>query len=246
MLRGYYIAASGMLNQQKNLDVISNNITNSQTVGYKRARATQTTFDEQLILVKEMQESSGTFSTLYTDSTVNKNEQGMLEYTESPLDAAIVGPAWFNIQSAGTGTVMLTRNGQWTIDGEGYLSLGTQGRILGENGEIFLGTSDFVIDTSGAITLTDGTYVDTLQLTYIADDADMTNFGENMYTSENGEPVPEGIEVAVLQGAYEKSNVDVTYEMTRAMEVQRVYEACSSALRMIDGINAKSASIGKL
>lgn len=245
MLRGYYIAASGMLNQQKNLNAISNNIANSQTAGYKGDRAVQNTFNKQLILVQEMQKTSGSFSSLYTDVSYTNLTQGTLEMTESPFDVAIIGSAWFNVAGQ-NGNTLLTRNGQWAIDDEGYLSLGSQGRILGEGGEIQLGRSDFAISEKGVVTLNDGTYIDTLLLTQITEDAEMTKVGENMYTAPDGAANPPDAKVAVLQGAFEKSNVDVAYEMSRAMEVQRVFEACSSALRMIDQINSQSTSIGKL
>lgn len=244
MLRGYYLAAQGMINKQRRLNCISNNISNINTSGYKRDITLTNTFKEQLILVKNRRDTSGTFQQTYVDTSRSFLDQGMFEFTESPFDVAANGPVFFNVE-AYNGETMLTRSGQWQLDEEGYLSIGRAGRVLGENGIIFLGSKDFKIDEQGYI-YTDEGMVDRLALTFIDENSDVTMFGENLFTAENAALPPDNEEWSIIQGAYEKSNVNLAYETTQAMEVQRLYEACSSVLKMIDAINAKSVDIGKI
>ena len=100
MLRGYYSAASGMLVQQRNLNVIGNNISNSQTVGYRAQRVIQSTFDQELVTRYENGEyikigdasQTNLIETIETDF----NESSIYE-TENPFDMAIISDGYFNI-----------------------------------------------------------------------------------------------------------------------------------------------------
>ena len=243
MNRGYYYACNGLIMNQRKLDTIGNNIANMSTAGYKRDTAIPTTFDEQMILVKNREELSGTFSQTYIDTSYTDLEQGFFEYTESPFDVAIEGDVYFNIAGY-NGENLLTRNGNWELDSEGYLCLSTSGRILGENGEIYLGTKDFVIDNDGSI-YQDGVYVDKLLLSYLDPDGDVTKFGVNMFSSANAAPVTDDIRYEILQGAIERSNVDLNYELTMMMNTSRLYEASSAILQLCDGINQNAVSLCK-
>ena len=79
MNRGYYYAANGMIMNQRKLDAVGNNLTNMSTVGFKRATILTKTFDEQMILVKHREETSGTFAHAYVDTSYTDLEQGSLE-----------------------------------------------------------------------------------------------------------------------------------------------------------------------
>ncbi len=243
MNRGYYHAVNGMLMNQRRLECIGNNLTNMSTAGYKRDRVLVNRFDEEMILVKHRSELSGTFAQTYVDTSYTDLEQGFFEYTESPFDVAISGDVYFNIASY-TGQNMLTRNGQWELDSEGYLCLSNSGRILGENGEIYLGNKDFIIDTDGVI-YQDGEVVDRLLLSYIDPEGNIDKFGANMFVSAQAGEVPEELRFEIIQGAYERSNIDLNYELTMMMNANRLYEANSSILKVIDSINQKAASISK-
>ena len=197
-----------------------------------------------MVLVKHREELSGTFGQTYVDTSYTNLEQGSFEFTDSPFDVGINGNVYFNIASY-TGQQMLTRNGQWELDSEGYLCLSNSGRILGENGEIYLGDKDFVISTDGTITQ-DGEVVDRLLLSYINPEGNIDKFGANMFTSVDAGAVPEGEKFDIIQGAYERSNIDLNYEMTMMMNANRLYEASSSILKLIDGLNQKASRICKL
>ncbi len=240
MNRGYYLAANGMIMNQRKLHTIGNNLTNMSTSGYKADTILTQRFDEAMVLVKHREELSGTFGQTYVDTSYTNLEQGSFEFTESPFDVGINGNVYFNIRSY-TGQQMLTRNGQWELDGEGYLCLSNSGRILGENGEIFLGDKDFVISPDGTISQ-DGEVVDRLLLSYINPEGNIDKFGANIFTSVDAGEVPEGERFEIIQGAYERSNIDLSYEMTMMMNANRLYEASSAILQIIDGINQKAAT----
>ncbi len=244
MNRGYYYACNGMIMNQRKLDCIGNNLTNMSTAGYKRDTIITNRFQEQMILVKHREETSGTFAQTYVDTSYTDLGQGTFEFTESPFDVAINGDVYFNIASY-NGDTMLTRNGQWELDEQGYLCLASSGRILGENGEIYLGSKDFVIDADGSI-YQDGELVDKLRLSYIDPEGNVDKFGANMFTSVQAGDVPEGTRFEIIQGAYERSNIDVNYEMTMMMNANRIYEASSSLAKLLDSMNQKSSSICKI
>lgn len=244
MLRGFYNAGQAMINKERALEAISNNISNIGTAGYKKDEIVTNTFQEELILVNRKKDTSGTFQQTYVDTSVTNLEQSNFEYTESRFDAGIYGNVYFNILTSG-GNVYQTRNGQFELDDEGYLCLGKSGRVQGENGDILLGNDDFVINADGSI-FNDNGLVDKLLLTYIPPDADVEKIGDNLFSYAGNETLPEGESYDVIQGCFEKSNVDGNKEMTQAMEVQRLFEANSKILQYLDAVNTKSSEIAKL
>ncbi len=243
MNRSYYYGSNGMILAQRKLNTIGNNLANVSTSGFKRDTILVNTFHEQLALVKHREEISGTLSHRYIDTSYTDLKQGTFEFTDYPFDVAIHGDVYFNIQGY-NGEVMLSRNGDWELDDEGYLCASTSGRVLGENGEIYLGNKDFVIDVDGTI-YQDGQVVDRLLLSYIDPESDVTKFGVNMFSSAEAGPIPEGVQYDIVQGALERSNVDWNYELNMLLEANRLYEANSAVLKLADGINQGSNSLCK-
>ena len=116
-----------------------------------------------------------------------------------------------------------------------------------KNGDIYIGSDAFTIDERGVIRNENQEVIDTLLLTYIPPDADVHKEGDSLFLYE-GDPVeiPADEEFAVIQKAYEKSNVDTVKEMTQAMEAHRMYEAASRILRGFDSINQQAVKIAEL
>lgn len=249
MNRGYYTAAQAMINQQRVLDAISNNVSNINTAGYRKDEIVLNTFQEQLFLVNKRTETSGTSYQTYVDLSKTSLEQSGFEFTDSPFDVAMYGNMYFNVRYGKDeeGRNFQTRNGQWGLDGEGYLWLDGAGRVQGENGDIYIGNDDFTIDEAGVVRNAENEVIDTLLLTYIPPDADVHKEGDNLFLYE-GDPVqmPADEEFVVVQRAYEKSNVDAVKEMTQAMEAHRMYEAASRIIRGFDAINQESAQMAEL
>ncbi|MCL2637918.1 MAG: flagellar hook-basal body complex protein, partial [Oscillospiraceae bacterium] len=231
--------------QQRELDSISNNVMNINTPGYRKDRIVKNTFMEELILVRGRTRLSGTFHQTYIENNRVNLEQSNFEFTESRFDMAIWGNVYFNIRTTNEiPNVYQTRNGQFELDSEGYLVLGRAGRVQGQNGDIYIGHDDFVVHDDGTIR-NDGGVIDVLLLTYIPEDADVRKISDTLFRYDGDAEMPADEVFAVIQGGFEKSNVDANMEMARAMEVQRLYEANSQILKYIDTMNSRSTSLAK-
>ena len=222
MFSGFYTAASGMLMNQRSLNMAANNIANVKTSGYKPKRLVKTTFDQQL--VREMNgrtEGLGQGSTISVGTReMTTHGQGPIEDTGKTYDLAINGDGFFVIQ--GENGQYLTRNGHFTRDDEGNLMLPGVGQLMGDGGPVYVDEEGFRVGADGII-YDNGTY----------------GAGAGVELSQ--------VYPTVYQGKLEQSGVNLNNEMTRAMEVQRAFQSCGKALTIIDQMNQKTANeIGKL
>ena len=156
------------------------------------------------------------------------------------------GNIFFNIEQRRTGDTLLTKNGQFNLDAEGYLALGSSGRVLDSNGQaIQIGTADFTVSNTGSITTSDGRNF-TLGLTYIEAGSDIEKVQDNLYRPYDNtfsmNNIPNDYQYAVRQGSYERANVDVAEEMIRAMDAQNIFTACSTALKIVNSVNQIAAN----
>ena len=251
MLRGFYTVASGMLMQERTLGVLTNNMANADTPGFRASRVVSTTFDQEFLarLEKENSGRVGSGSPIRIVSDVpTKFDPGSLQETSRPWDMALNGVGFFNImvqdEQTGEERQYLTRNGNFSVDEDNYLILRGHGRVLGEGGPIELENSDFTVDVNGEIYNERGRVVDRLLITMPPEDAEVELAANGMYYTQDmeaNEIVPEE-ETQVIQGWLERSNIDLNREYTMVMEAQRAFQACSSALQMVDKINQKAAS----
>lgn len=245
MLRGYYTAANGIINEERILNVVTNNMANLKTAGYRNETAIPTTFAEQMVLINGKSSPTGTIRYRTLQETYTNLEQASFEDTGSRLDCALVGNIYYNIENRKTGETLLTRNGQFSLDAEGYLCVGPSGRILDENrNPIQLGTADIDISPTGLITTDDGRSFQ-LGLTYLPPDTAIERIDDNMfrpYDDFDVNNIPAGEDYRVRQGSYERSNVDVAEELIKAMDSQNVFTACSQALKIINSVNQIAAN----
>jgi flagellar basal body rod protein FlgG len=245
MLRGFYNASQAMIIRQRELDSIGNNITNINTPGYRKDEIVTRSFMEEYILVRGRTRLSGTFHQNYVAQNKVDLEQSNFEFTGSRFDMAIWGNVYFNVRTmVDEPNVYQTRNGQFELDDEGYLRLGKAGRIQGQNGDIYIGSDDFVVDPDGTIRNNDGV-IDVLLLTYIPPEADVAKIADTLFSYEGDEELPEGERFDIIQGAFEKSNVDANKEMAKLVEVQRLFEANSQILRYLDTMNSRATSLAR-
>lgn len=244
MLAGFYTAASGMLVQQRNINVIGNNMTNSQTVGYRSQRLMQSTYDKEFLTRYENgiyhRLGEGDPAVLVDEVETNFN-YASLEDTESPFDMAIAGDGYFNIQ--GENRQYMTRNGNFNIDEEGYLILEDVGRVLGENGTLQIVGSDFTVTKDGYVFDANNQYVDKLLITKVADGSELRKYPNGMFSTDRANIVEN---VDVYQQTLERSNVDMNQEYTRLIEAQRNLQACATALSTVDTMNAKAATLSSI
>ena len=230
MYQGFYNLVSGMLTQNRNLNVISNNMVNVQTAGYKRDKMTSSTFDEEMLYRtgrrnKGNPEEMSVASKIRTAQQTHVNyEQGAFQNTGGVYDFALAGDGFFCIQTAQG--VQYTRNGSFYVDNQGYLMMNNGlGRVIGEDGgPIQINNENFTVDGSGTIRVVDyGVY------------------------STDQTPRDVSGQVPIQWKMLERSNVDMVEEMTSMMTSQRALQSAAQALKMYDQIMNRSANdIGRL
>lgn len=247
MFQGYYDLASNMITQNRNMNVISNNIANVSTPGYKTDRLMESTFREEMIYRydKAGKTAVGTVSRMnIADERVTDYTEGGLRETGSALDVALTGNGFFVIQT--NNGVVYTRDGAFNLDNEGYLTLPGIGRVLGvDNAPIQLTTDDVSINTQGVIATEDGYETfGQLQIVDFADYGQLTKITGGVFRA-NAQPQAAG-NVKVSQRYTEYSNVSMAEEMTRMMSGQRVLQSSAQVFRMYDQLIGKMVTIGSL
>lgn len=244
MLAGFYTIASGLLANQKKLNVIGTNLVNSQTPGYRAERPVASTFGEALAVRKESVRSGAIGTGAPVTSIKNVEtlfDSGNLKPTERSLDFAINGEGYFNIQAEGGENVVLTRNGQFDIDAEGYLILPGVGRVLGDAGPLLVESDNLEIKPDGSLVSGDGKNLGSLRISAPAEGTVLEKLESGMYRLPDGAEAEEQ-DSALIQGWLELSNVDYNRELTRLIEAQRAFQSCSTALQIADDINQKAAA----
>lgn len=156
MYQGFYNLTSGMLTQQRRLNVVSNNMVNIETAGYKKDTMTATTFQEEMLIrtgrynKDNPTELATTSKIVAADQTYTNYDQGSFIETDDIYDFAIGGDGWFSIQTQAG--VRYTRDGSFSVDSEGYLELNGLGRVLGADDQpIRIPTENFQVDSAGNI-----------------------------------------------------------------------------------------------
>lgn len=255
MMRSLWTAGSGMMAQQFNVDVISNNLANVNTLGYKKQRAE---FKDLLYATLDrayMLDGSGKPVNLQAGhgvkvvSTANSFLTGNFQKTDNPLDMAIDGDAFFRIKGP-KGDEVYTRDGSFKIavtpDGKKLVTSDGSSVLDDTGNEILLNfdVTKLKISDTGEITYTDetGASVDTGQkmgLVKFPNRQGLESIGNNYFskTTASGDPVNDAEEgsISVIQQSFlESSNVQVVEEMVNLIIAQRAYEVNSKAIQSSD------------
>ena len=262
MVRGLYIAGTGMLLQRRKMETITNNITNAETTGYKKEYNVAHSFDEVITRrINDVHRAPGAPNNppgravlnpwvgplnlgTQVDQLYIDFDQGSMEGTERSTDLALVGDAFFVIQTdAGE---RYTKAGHFYINNEGYLIDGEGQFLLGTNGPIYVGGLDFHVDTNGNVFTREGGYSDTIRVVSFEDNERLRRQGSNMYYSLD-DPLPAANPYTIAQGFLEMSNVDIGREMVDMLAMYRTYETNQRMLTMIDETVGKAVNeIGRL
>jgi len=249
MIRALYSARTGMNGQQTQLDVISNNLANVNTGGFKKSRTQfEDLFYQTLRAVGAETVGGGVVPTgvqVGLGSRVTSVQklftQGEFTQTGNDLDMAIEGDGFFKILR--DGKEYYTRAGSFKRDADGYIVTANGDRLQPEFA-IPAGTTDLAIDSSGLLTAKDDAQqtLGSVQLTIdsFVNPAGLKSVGGNLYveTEASGPPTesnPGSNGVGTLaQHFLETSNVDVTEEMVNLIITQRAYEVNSKAITTAD------------
>ena len=251
MFKGFYNLTSGVLTNQRNLNVIANNMTNISTPGFKQERYTATTFDEVLysrVGNKDSQgpEIGGQSYIRATSDIETDYAQGVLEPTELPLDFALNGEGFFAVQSQ-DGQISYTRGGSFSLDEEGYLCLPGFGRVLNPQGEtIQLNTDKVHGDSQGVLHYEGegGGILGQLGVFTFQNVEDLERTPQGLFTGNGAEAIQT---TPVLSGYLERSNTDPVKQMTEMITFQRSLQGTAQVLKMYDNLMTKAANdVGRL
>ena len=234
-----------MITQNRNLNVISNNMTNVSTPGYKMDRIMQSTFRDEMIYRydRDGKTAVGTVSRMnIADERVTDYTEGGIRETGDALDVGLTGNGFFVIDT-GEGPVY-TRDGSFNLDNEGYLTLPGIGRVQGTNGAIRLTTDNIIIDKQGNIISEDGNqFFGTLQIVDFADYGQLTKISGSVFRA-NAQPQAADRGTTVTQRYLEDSNVSMAEEMTRMISSQRILQSSAQILKIYDQLEAKMVTLG--
>ena len=237
MFQGFYDLTSNMITQNRNLNIISNNMSNVSTPGFKMDRLMQSTFRDEMIYRydKYGKTAVGTVSRM--------NIGGGVRETGASMDVSLIGAGFFEIQT--DNGMVYTRNGSFNLDDAGYLVLPGFGRVQGTNGPIRLTTDEITIDETGNITGTEtGQYFGRIRIVDFTDyDQQLTKVTGGVFTA-NAQPQAAPLATKTMQKALEDSNVSMAEEMTNMMSGQRVLQSSAQLLKMYDQLTAKIVMIG--
>jgi flagellar basal-body rod protein FlgG len=247
MVRGFYSAASGMFARQKSIDAISNNIANASTAGYKSQSTAESSFGDHLVSrlsanpkVNANNIGPGSFMTINSEA-YGDFTQGMMEMTGRSIDFAIQGEGFFVIRTEKYGDV-LTRNGEFEIDGKGNLILPGVGKVLSDNKrEINIKTSDFTLGEDGTI-YKDGKQSDKLFIAKGDSVGELVKVGQGVYFRAEGYVSADKADFKTMQGTVEKANVSMAKELSKLISGQGHFQSCSQVLKIYDRINEITVS----
>ncbi len=246
MSGGMYLAAAGALVQQLRLEVLSNNVANIDTIGYKGDRSIfqipeeseSQVFETPIDGIQALSPYAPPFSTIVDFS------QGALRRTGNPLDVAINGDGFFSIQTPDG--VQYTRQGNFTLDTEGVLVTPDGHSVLGEGGEITLEEGTVEIDMQGNVYV-DGDEVGRLQITDFINRDTLKKAGNGRFVTTDAQSAGERPENTTLsQGSLETANINPIQAMTEMIETSRAFDAYQKVIKSADEATSKSInSVGK-
>jgi len=251
VIRALYTAASGMSAQQLNLDTIANNLANSSTTGFRQLRLEFQDMLYQNLITPGAAQSQTTVSAglqvgLGTRSAATEviMTQGELNQTNNPLDLAIEGNGFFEVQRP-DGTIAYTRAGQFYLNNQGTI-VTTDGDPLLPTITVPANATAVTVTQYGVVNATlpgqtNPTQLGQIQLATFANPGGLQLIGGNLLqdTLSSGNPVlgnPGGTEgLGTLQQGYlENSNVDVVTEFVQMVLAQRAYESNSKVIKAAD------------
>jgi len=250
-----------MLVQETHLDVVSNNLANVNTVGFRRRIPVNSEFSALIDRVEKVSEDGETkmmsvspsemgwkgrqliggmaWSTVYSASSMD-DRPGMIRATEAPFDMTIEGYGFFSVQDD-EGNTYYTRQGNFLVGRDGTLSTADGMSLMGAGGPIAIADGAIVQVLSNGQVIADGEVVGEIGLFTFENPSFLDQVGRNSLmtpTEKSGDAIPaEGATLA--PGTIELSNVSVVEEMVRMIEAQRAYEGASKALMAHDELTGK-------
>jgi flagellar basal-body rod protein FlgF len=245
MIRGLYTSGWSMLANNKKMDVLSNNLANVNTTGYKKDTVVFESFPD--MLTRRINDSqsfsniSGRIGSMQLGNDVGEiftyYTQGNLVRTDNNSDLAIKDSdtAFFTIEvldDQGNATEYYTRDGSFVVNANNQLITKDGHAVMGEEGPIYLNGGDFIVEADGTI-IQGWDVIDRLLIREFADPSTLRKYGNNL-VSRTAETVEQEFSGTIQQGFLEQSNVDIVREMIDMISVMRAYESNQKILQAQD------------
>ena len=245
MVKGLYTAYTGMINQEHRMDVLTNNLANADTNGYKKEGATAQSFDS--ILAYKIKDNSEGYRLAKRTGVHNPGvkigegytdfSQGPLKSTENTYDLALTDKGFFAVEftnKQGETSVKYTRDGNFTLNESGELVTQDGDYVLGEDDQPVTidPTKDTQINVQGQV-IQGGQVVATIKVTDFEDYNYLQRYGENYFEPVDGATETDAA-AKVYSGYLETSNISVVTEMVNMITVSRAYETNQKVITTYD------------
>lgn len=244
MVKGLYVANTGMMNEQRRVDVLTNNLANSATTGYKKEGTTSEAFKDVLAYkIKDTSEPgiAKRLGTMNLGVKIGENyvdySQGAFHETGNTFDLALSGEGFFAVDfmdKEGNCIKKYTRDGEFTLNKDGA--------IVNKNGDFLLDTGgshiildptqDFSVDRAGRV-LQNGNQMAQIQVTDFEDYNYLRRYGETYFETVDGATEKDAT-AEVYSGYLEASNVQVVQEMVDLIAFTRAYESNQKIIQAYD------------
>ncbi len=260
MMRSLWTASTGMIGQQFNVDVISNNLANVNTTAFKKDRADfEDLMYQRMLLAGTPTSGDASIPTgiqvglgTRVAATQKMFEQGSLKRTGNPLDLSLEGDGFFRV-TLPDGQTAYTRDGSFKLD--------STGRVVSSDGDPLADAITIPQDAVAVLVTTDGTFsvqqpgavapsqIGAVTLAKFVNPAGLSAIGQNLFveTASSGAPIQAQPQTnglaAVRQGFLEMSNVQVVESMVDLITAQRAYEVNSRSIQTSDGMLQTASSL---
>ncbi|MDD2900194.1 MAG: flagellar basal-body rod protein FlgF [Desulfuromonadaceae bacterium] len=245
MNSGIYPAVSGSLAAMRRLDVISNNLANVNTPGYKKDKMSFEGLLAGAVNPPAVPQGTTADPILQKENIYIDFASGPTSQSGNPLDLSLDGDGFFAVTTP-EGTAY-TRQGNFRTSADGTLVTADGFPVQGSGGApIVIRGSHIEIDAKGGITI-DGTQAGSISVMDFEKPYSLTKVGSALFIPANPQIAPQAGKAQVQQGYIEGSNVESISEMVQLIETNRYFEACSKVIKGFDDIAAKAANeIGKV
>lgn len=241
MSQGIYSAASGAVAQERNLDIVANNVANTATTGF---RADRVSFQEVVAAVQGAAPTDRAPRQVALTETRTDTRPGALRRTGDAFDLALDGGGYFAVWTAGG--ERYTRAGAFSASGDGVLRT-PEGHAVSESAggpaariEIPAGTREVVVGPDGTVRA-DGSAVGTLRVVRFEEPGALTKEGATLYVARDGARPDLDADTRVVQGVLESSNVNAVTGLTELIQVSRGFEAFQKLIDTFRQLDERTA-----
>ena len=239
MNSGLYTAYSGMRAQSDALEILSNNLANANTAGFKEDKAFFSLLDQSLRSSDEPQ-TVGTAinSSVIANKALNMSE-GSLSFTGRDLDVAIAGNGFLVVETPQG--IRYTRNGSLHLNAQAVLTASENFPVLGVSGKkITLGPGKIQIGSNGQVSL-ENVKVDSLKIVTFDNVSTLEKQGNSLFMAREGQSTEKTSDAAIQSGYLEESNVNPVSAIVQMVQMLRHFEAIQKSMSLLmNDINSKA------